>query len=224
MKARTIVLAVLVCLVCGTFAFAANPCAGTWKLNESKSMIAAGAPKNTSVVCAAAGDAMKITVEGVDGQGKPAHNAWTGKFDGKDYPLTGDATADTRAYKQVDDHTQEFANKKDGKVTNKAETLADAKATHWTSVAYENLEVVAYGDAAIATGVYIGKGTDAAAFDPGTGLAFSSNGDGTVTVVKGDEAGRYTVAATVATQKRARTIALDSTTHRLYLQLISFCG
>jgi hypothetical protein len=49
---------------------------------------------------------------------------------------------------------------KDGKVSNKAETLADAKATHWTSVEYENLEVVAFGDAAVATGVYIGKGTD----------------------------------------------------------------
>ena len=49
----------------------------------------------------------------------------------------------------------------DGKVTNKAQTLAEAKATHWISVEYENLEVVAYGDAAIATGVYIAKGTDA---------------------------------------------------------------
>ena len=48
----------------------------------------------------------------------------------------------------------------DGKVTNKAQTLADAKATHWTSVEYENLEVAAYGDAAVATGVYIAKGTD----------------------------------------------------------------
>jgi hypothetical protein len=48
----------------------------------------------------------------------------------------------------------------DGKVTNKTQTLADAKATHWTSVEYENVEVIAYGDAAIATGVYIGKGTD----------------------------------------------------------------
>ena len=48
----------------------------------------------------------------------------------------------------------------DGKVTNKVQTLADAKATHWTSVAYENLEVAAYGDAAVATGIYIAKGTD----------------------------------------------------------------
>ena len=49
----------------------------------------------------------------------------------------------------------------DGKVTNKAQALAEAKATHWTSVEYENLQVVAYSDAAIATGVFIGKGTDA---------------------------------------------------------------
>jgi ketosteroid isomerase-like protein len=50
---------------------------------------------------------------------------------------------------------------KDGKVTNKAQTLADAKASHWTSAEYENVEVLAYGDAAVATGVFIGKGTDA---------------------------------------------------------------
>jgi ketosteroid isomerase-like protein len=48
----------------------------------------------------------------------------------------------------------------DGKVTNKAQTVAEAKATHWTSVDYENVEVVVYGDAAVATGVFIGKGTD----------------------------------------------------------------
>lgn len=48
----------------------------------------------------------------------------------------------------------------DGKVTNRAQTLADAKATHWTSVDYENLQVVAYGDAAVATGVYVAKGTN----------------------------------------------------------------
>jgi hypothetical protein len=129
MKARSARLAVAVCLLCGTFALAENPCVGTWKLNESKSNVTAGAPKNTSVVCETAGDSIKITVEGVDREGKPAHNEWTGKFDGKDYPLTGDASADSRSYKQVDDHTQEFANKKDGKVTvsGKIKYAADGK-------------------------------------------------------------------------------------------------
>ena len=68
----------------------------------------------------------------------------------------------------------------------------------------------------------IGAGVDGAEFDSGLGLAFSSNGDGTVTVVKGDEAGRYAVAEIVATQKRARTLALDSSTHRIYLPTASF--
>ena len=50
----------------------------------------------------------------------------------------------------------------DGKVTNRAETLAGAKSTKWTSVEYENLQVTAYANAAIATGVYVARGTNTA--------------------------------------------------------------
>src|SRR5258708_3656321 len=90
---------------------------GTWKLDEAKSKIVAGTPKNTTVVYSTAGDSIKVIVDGVGADGKPAHNEWTGKFDGKDYPLVGDATADTRSYKKVNDHTTDLINKKDGKVT-----------------------------------------------------------------------------------------------------------
>jgi hypothetical protein len=89
---------------------------GSWKLNEAKSKFSAGAPKNTSVVYEAAGDSVKVTVDGVGADGKPTHNEWTGKFDGKDYPVTGDATADTRSYKRVDAHTLKLTNKKGDKV------------------------------------------------------------------------------------------------------------
>jgi len=65
----------------------------------------------------AVGDEMKGTVDGVDGEGKPIHSEWTGKFDGKDYPVTGDPTSDTRAIKQTDDHHLEITGKKGGKVT-----------------------------------------------------------------------------------------------------------
>jgi hypothetical protein len=85
-EARTVLMAVLACLVCVTLSFAENPNMGTWKLNEAKSKISAGFRKNTTVVCEAAGDDVKVTVDGADGQGKPTHNEWTGKFDGKDYP------------------------------------------------------------------------------------------------------------------------------------------
>jgi hypothetical protein len=117
MKVRTIVLTVALCLLAGAVCFASDANMGTWKLNESKSKIAAGAAKNHTVVYEAAGDKVKVTVDGVDGDGKPAHNEWTGNFDGKDYPVTGDPVSDTRAYTRVNDHTLEMTIKKDGKLT-----------------------------------------------------------------------------------------------------------
>jgi hypothetical protein len=90
---------------------------GTWKLNEAKSKLAAGMAKNTTVVYEAAGDNIKVTVDGVDKDGKPAHNEWTGKFDGKDYPVTGDPASDMRSYKKVNEHTLSIVVKKGGKVT-----------------------------------------------------------------------------------------------------------
>jgi len=63
----------------------------------------------------------------------------------------------------------------------------------------------------------IGQGADGAAFDPSSGMAFSTNGgDGTLTVVHQDAPDRYSVVQTLATQRGARTIALDPATHRVY--------
>jgi len=62
----------------------------------------------------------------------------------------------------------------------------------------------------------IGAGPDAAGFDPGTGLAFSSNGDGTMTIVKLVN-GKYEAADTVATERGARTMTVDPKLHRVYL-------
>jgi hypothetical protein len=85
---------------------------GTWKLNESKSKIVSDTPKNNTVVIEAAGENVKVTIDGVDADGKPTHNEWMGKFDGKDYPVTGDANSDMRSYKKVDDRTVEVTAKK----------------------------------------------------------------------------------------------------------------
>jgi hypothetical protein len=89
---------------------------GTWKLNEAKSKLSANAPKNSTVLYEAAGDNVKVTIDGTDRDGKPTHNEWTGKFDGKDYPVTGDPNEDTRSLTKIDDHTLGFNVKKDGKV------------------------------------------------------------------------------------------------------------
>lgn len=70
----------------------------------------------------------------------------------------------------------------------------------------------------------IGERVDGAAFDPGTGMAFSSNGDGTLTIVHQDTPDQYRVVQTLETQGGARTLALDTTTHRLYLPTASFAA
>jgi hypothetical protein len=134
MNVRKTALTVAVLLV-GTMCFAQSPSMGTWKLNEAKSKLTAGFPKNITVTYEAAGDSIKATVDGVDPQGKPTHSVWVGKFDGKDYPVTGDPTSDTRALKQIDAHNLELTNKKAGKVTitGKIVIAADGKSRTLTA-------------------------------------------------------------------------------------------
>ncbi|HYW45659.1 MAG TPA: YncE family protein [Bryobacteraceae bacterium] len=62
----------------------------------------------------------------------------------------------------------------------------------------------------------IGQGPDAAGFDPGLGLAFSSNGDGTLSIVK-EVSGKYETVDTVTTERGARTMALDPQSHKIFL-------
>ena len=70
--------------------------------------------------------------------------------------------------------------------------------------------------------VPVGEGPDAVAFDPKRGLVFSSNGDGTLTVVREESADRYSVQATVPTQRGARTMALDAAGGKVYLVTADF--
>ena len=126
MKTRSIILAIVVCFAGLSLSFAQNPQIGTWKLNEAKSKIPAGMMKNTTVVYTAEGDSIKVTTDGVDGAGKPMQTEWTGKFDGKDYPLTGDPNADTRSYTRVNDHTLTLENKKGGNVTTSGKIVVSA--------------------------------------------------------------------------------------------------
>jgi DNA-binding beta-propeller fold protein YncE len=68
----------------------------------------------------------------------------------------------------------------------------------------------------------IGEGVDANAFDPGTQLAFSSNGDGTLTVVHEDSPEKFSPVASVPTERGARTMALDLKTHHIFLVTAAF--
>jgi YVTN family beta-propeller protein len=94
----------------------------------------------------------------------------------------------------------------------------DAASARLFSVCDNNLMIVTDADNGHQVAkVAIGKGPDAAAFDAQTRLVYSSNHDGTLTIVHEDDANHYTVLANVATQQGARTLAVDPSTHLAYL-------
>lgn len=70
--------------------------------------------------------------------------------------------------------------------------------------------------------VPIGGSVDGNGFDSGTGLAFSSNGDGTLTIARESSPGQFEVVETVKTQHGSRTMVIDPVTHRVYLPAAQF--
>src|ERR1043166_8614045 len=115
MKTKAIALTISLVFVSVAMGFQNDTNIGTWKLNEAKSKFA-GKARNHTVVYEAAGDQIKVTVDGVDENGAAVHNEWTGKFDGKDYPVTGDANSDVRSYRMINKNTLSLSGKKNGKV------------------------------------------------------------------------------------------------------------
>jgi hypothetical protein len=101
----------------GAACLAADPQMGTWTLNEAKSKITPGTLKNTRVICSNMFGQVKVKSDGIDANGKSIHVEWSGKFDGKDYPVAGNPNSETRSYTKVNDRTLTTTNKKNGKVT-----------------------------------------------------------------------------------------------------------
>jgi hypothetical protein len=116
MKTRTIALSLALCFFGAALCLAGNVNIGTWKLNEDKSKFSPGAPKSSTAIYEAVGDNIKVTLDGTGFDGKPAHTEWTGMFDGKDYPVTGDSNQSTRSYTRVNAHTLKFKIKSGDKV------------------------------------------------------------------------------------------------------------
>ena len=113
MLGTTVALAVMTTAVCF-----ASPQIGSWKLNAAKSMFPSGMVKTDTVLYENVGDDVRITVDGTGADGKATHSVWLGKFDGRDYPVTGDhSNGDQRSYRTVDANTLEMIATNDGKVT-----------------------------------------------------------------------------------------------------------
>jgi hypothetical protein len=141
MKARTTALTLAaVCFLGAAVAHAQSPFMGTWRLNEAKSKLGPGAPKNTTVVYEAVGDNIKVTVDGTDSGGDPTHSEWTGKINDREYPVTGSSTADMRSYHRISSRTLSFTETKGGKVTTTGHIAvsADGKTRTVTSLATDS--------------------------------------------------------------------------------------
>lgn len=100
----------------------------------------------------------------------------------------------------------------------------DEKTGHlFTVCGNKKMLVISTKDGSLVSTLDTGAGTDGAAFDPGLGYAFASNGaDATLTVVKAATAGKYQVAAQVPTQRGARTVTVDPSSHKVFLPTAEF--
>jgi hypothetical protein len=126
MRARAILTVLTLCFVGAGVCFGQSAFMGTWKLKETKSEFSPGAPKNRTVVYEAEGDKVKVTVDSVSGDGKPTRYVWVGKFDGKEYPVTGDPLSDARSYTVVDEHILGFNVMKGRKVITSGRIVVSA--------------------------------------------------------------------------------------------------
>src|SRR5205823_10066765 len=84
------------------------------------------------------------------------------------------------------------------------------------------MEMIDSTNGKVVATVPIGEGVDANAFDSGTQYAFSSCGDGTVTIAHEDTPEKLTVVQTLKTERGARTMTLDIRTHKIYLASARF--
>jgi hypothetical protein len=110
-------LAVSVLLVLGAVAQAAeDKQVGTWKLDLAKSKYSPGPPpKESTITIESQPDGLKVTIDTIDAEGKTIHSEASPKYDGKDYPMTGNPNADSISLKKINDYTIETQTKKDGK-------------------------------------------------------------------------------------------------------------
>lgn len=104
--------------LCAQGALAKSPLFGTWKLDPAKSTFSPGpAPKSQTAKLDAVEGGMRTVADRIEADGSLTHFEWTVKFDGKDYPVTGDPGRDAVSVRKIDDYTLEITNKKAGKTT-----------------------------------------------------------------------------------------------------------
>lgn len=127
-------LAVVLAMSISLFA-AESPFSGTWKLNLAKSKMTPPVPKSDIAVVDADENGLKLSQDVVTDKGESLKISYEAKFDGKDYPVTGDPSADSVSYKRVNANTLKGQTKKGGKVAIDA-TIVVSKDGKITTVNY----------------------------------------------------------------------------------------
>jgi len=144
---RIVVIALLSTLFLGATAYAADAVVGTWKLNVEKSKFSGAAPKSGTRVYAETADGTTLDQKMVGADGKEMSMHVTIKYNGKDYPITGNPDGDSVAAKMIDAHTTDFTIMKGGKVVGSVHRVVSAdgktltvsnKGTHADGKAYDD--------------------------------------------------------------------------------------
>jgi DNA-binding beta-propeller fold protein YncE len=192
----------------GTIPTEMNPDDITFEPVSGRVLAFNGRSRSVTLIDAAAGKAISTVAL----PGKPEFAVSDGK--GKVY----DNIEDTNEIVEIDAATAKVTKKYALTGCEGPSGLAmDTKARRLFSVCGNRVMAVSDPDkGAIVATLPIGAGSDGVAFDPGTGYAISSNGDGTLTIVQ-QTGGKYDVVENIATERGARTIAVDEKTHRVYL-------
>jgi hypothetical protein len=118
--------AVLLTALGASYAAPGNVFIGTWTLNLSKSKITGDAPQSSTVVYSIDGDNVKCVIDTTGASGQAVHTEWTGKFDGKAYPVTGSTEVDMRSYRAINSHTIAATDMKGGKIVDRARVVVSA--------------------------------------------------------------------------------------------------
>jgi hypothetical protein len=93
-----------------------SPFSGTWKFDPSKGHLTPPVPKSIVAHIDASDTDFKYKEEGIGDKGQPMNVSYEAKFDGKDYPVTGDPYSDSVVLQQINQREIKFTNKKSGKV------------------------------------------------------------------------------------------------------------
>jgi len=128
------VLAVVLVMSLTLFA-AESPFSGTWKLNLAKSKMTPPVPKSDIAVVDAEENGLKLNQDVITDKGESLKISYEAKFDGKDYPVTGDPSSDLVSYQRVNANTLKGKTKKDGKAAADA-TIVVSKDGKITTVQY----------------------------------------------------------------------------------------